>query len=206
MQSYFTETKTSKASLESFTSAFEPSIAIKAYVERISKYLHCSYEAYICGMCLLERVERCTGVQITPLNAHRLMLIAMRVSTKFLDDKHYTNAYFAKIGGVTTKEFNQLEMAFLQAIDYCLFVDSSDFQRMSVLVEQGKIMKPMTSIPLVISSVLISIDSSLCVHHKSFDCNDQEEDYMKIRDVACDELEATANRVFSSVFDFENIE
>jgi hypothetical protein len=190
--------------MNTFTSAFEPSIAIKAYVERLSKYLQCSYEAYICAMCFIERIEMCTGVEINALNVHRLMLIALRVSTKFLDDKHHTNAYFAKVGGIATSEFNQLEISFLQAIQYRLYVDERDFNRMYALVEQGKIMKPF------IVECSVSFDTSTCFI-KNAEPIRTTTTYpsSESKSASCHELEleaklaATANSVFSSVFDFD---
>ena len=190
--------------LESFTSAFEPSIAIKAYVERLSKYLECSYESYICGMCLIERVQMRTGVEITSLNVHRMMLIALRVSTKFLDDKHHNNTYFAKIGGVSVDEFNQLEMAFLQALSYRLYVDECDFNRMRALIEQGQIMKPVIEV-----MCSISFDTTACLSSSkntkmkttgSYESKSSSFDHHELELEA--RLAATANSVFSSVFDF----
>ena len=151
-------------------------------------------------------MQMCTGVEITSLNVHRMMLIALRVSTKFLDDQHHSNAYFAKVGGVSVDEFNQLEIAFLQALKYRLFVNEHDFNRMRVLVEQGEIMKP-------VMEFMISFDRSVCVSSSNSKCAkiNMETAAASYESKSCSfdrhelELEARlaeiANSVYSSVFD-----
>ncbi|KAK0602515.1 hypothetical protein LWI29_034246 [Acer saccharum] len=43
--------------------------------------------------------------------------------------KCYNNAYFAKVGGVSTAELNRLEMKFLFTLDFKLHVTTEDFRK-----------------------------------------------------------------------------
>jgi hypothetical protein len=45
------------------------------------------------------------------------------VSIKFFDDIYYNNTYYAKIGGISLLELNQLEKEFISNINYDLYAD-----------------------------------------------------------------------------------
>ena len=47
------------------------------------------------------------------------------VAIKYNDDDYYKNEFYAKVGGITLKEINQLEHDFLQFTDYNLYVDEN---------------------------------------------------------------------------------
>lgn len=49
------------------------------------------------------------------------------VAIKFHDDEYYKNEYYAKVGGISLKEINQLELEFLNLIGYRLYVDPQLF-------------------------------------------------------------------------------
>lgn len=49
------------------------------------------------------------------------------IAIKYYDDDYYKNEYYAKVGGLTLKEINQLEMEFLELINYELFINKEVF-------------------------------------------------------------------------------
>ena len=49
------------------------------------------------------------------------------IATKYLEDVCCVNSYFAKIGGLQTREINLLESEFLHAICFSLYVSQSDY-------------------------------------------------------------------------------
>jgi len=52
----------------------------------------------------------------------------MTLACKSYDDYYYKNSYYAKIGGVTTEEFNSLEVKYLvNYIKFSLYVDSETY-------------------------------------------------------------------------------
>ena len=52
----------------------------------------------------------------------RILLITFMVAAKFYDDFYFKNNYYAKIGGIGKVEINSLEVAFLEMVNYDLFV------------------------------------------------------------------------------------
>lgn len=45
------------------------------------------------------------------------------VQAKFMDDKYFTNKYYAQVGGVALEELNCLELELLRRLDYRAHVD-----------------------------------------------------------------------------------
>eukprot|EP01018_Ginkgo_biloba_P014554 Gb_17248 [translate_table: standard] len=87
----------------------------------------------------LERIILNLGFRITSLNVHRLLITSVMLASKFLDDlfmrtfcwalvRNYNNAYYAKVGGITTKHINSLEIEFLFMLDFRLQVTVSVFE------------------------------------------------------------------------------
>ena len=62
---------------------------------------------------------------VTSLTVHRLVITAVMLAAKLMDDKYYNNAFYAKIGGITTSELNHMELEMLRMLDYRTFVSSS---------------------------------------------------------------------------------
>jgi hypothetical protein len=48
-------------------------------------------------------------------------------AAKFFDDRYYNNEYYAKVGGISNKELNILEIEFLKFINFQLFIGSDVF-------------------------------------------------------------------------------
>ena len=45
------------------------------------------------------------------------------LAAKFFDDRFYNNDYYARVGGISNKEVNVLEIEFLNLINFSLHVD-----------------------------------------------------------------------------------
>eukprot|EP00250_Pteridium_aquilinum_P001864 c12071_g1_i1 orf=903-1661(-) len=136
-----------------------PSISVPKYVERIFKYANCSPSCFVVAYAYLDRfIHQQPGLPITSLNVHRLLITSVMVAAKFLDDAYYNNAYYAKVGGVSTHEMNRLELEFLfrlgfrlqvtvQVFDgYCSYLERevagfhmhANVERAPCLIMQGK--------------------------------------------------------------------
>ncbi|PWN47309.1 hypothetical protein IE53DRAFT_307907, partial [Violaceomyces palustris] len=63
------------------------------------------------------------------LCARRMFLAAIMVSSKFLQDKTYSNRAWAKISGLPIRELGKLERVFLSSIDYRLVVNEGEWQQ-----------------------------------------------------------------------------
>jgi len=107
-----------------------PSITVQNYLNRVVKYVACSTECFIMALIYIDRIiQRNTYFIITSLNVHRLLITSVMLAMKFFEDSYYTNAYYAKVGGVTCPEMNALELDFLFLVDFSLNVSPDLFNR-----------------------------------------------------------------------------
>eukprot|EP00914_Ancora_sagittata_P007210 GHVO01014268.1.p1 GENE.GHVO01014268.1~~GHVO01014268.1.p1 ORF type:complete len:500 (-),score=40.78 GHVO01014268.1:198-1697(-) len=117
-----------------------PDISIRDYLERIHKYFACSNECFVLSLIYIDRIIKLHDrFTICLLNIHRLMITSVMLATKFFDDVYYSNAFYARVGGVKTREINSLESHFLSLINYQLFVSPQEYDkyRRDVLFHAG---------------------------------------------------------------------
>jgi len=50
------------------------------------------------------------------------------LAAKFHDDAYYSNAYYAKVGGLTLREINLLEAKMLQMLNWKALVEVEEYQ------------------------------------------------------------------------------
>jgi len=104
-------------------------ISMKDYMERIRMYFYCSDMCFVLAFVFLNRLITSQADDIlTPLSAHRLVLTSMMIAAKFHDDVLYENSFYAKVGGVRTKEINSLEARFLILLDWRLQVGPEEYR------------------------------------------------------------------------------
>ncbi|KAJ6920465.1 hypothetical protein NC651_014147 [Populus alba x Populus x berolinensis] len=104
-----------------------PTVSIRNYVDRIFKYSACSPSCFVVAHIYMDRFLQQTDIHLTALNVHRLLITSVMIAAKFVDDAFFNNAYYAKVGGVSTEELNRLEMKFLFSIDFRLQVNVNTF-------------------------------------------------------------------------------
>ncbi|OAY48086.1 cyclin-U4-1 [Manihot esculenta] len=105
-----------------------PNISIQSYLERIFKYANCSPSCFVVAYVYLDRfAHKQPSFPINSFNVHRLLITSVLVSAKFLDDIYYNNAYYAKVGGISTAEMNLLEVDFLFGLGFQLNVTPTTF-------------------------------------------------------------------------------
>ncbi|XP_057971441.1 cyclin-U4-1-like [Malania oleifera] len=114
--------------ISAFHGLSRPTISIQSYLERIFKYANCSPSCFVVAYVYLDRfVQRHPSLPITSFNVHRLLITSVLLSAKFMDDMYYNNAYYAKVGGISTGEMNLLEVDFLFGISFQLNVTPTTF-------------------------------------------------------------------------------
>ncbi|KAI8028404.1 Cyclin-P3-1 [Camellia lanceoleosa] len=118
-----------------FNGSRAPGLSIRQYIERIFKYSSCSPSCFVVAYIYLDRFLQEKNVRLTSLNAHRLVITSVMLAAKFLDDKCYDNKYYAKVGGVSTAEMNNLEVKFLFDIHFRLHVTLETFNSYCLLLE-----------------------------------------------------------------------
>jgi hypothetical protein len=110
-----------------FQCSYAPDVSILAYLERIRKYANCSDCCFIVALIYIDRIIEKRNVILTQLNIHRLLLTCVLLAAKFFDDLFYNNAFYAKLGGITTNELNSLEIEMLKLINFSLSVNRDSY-------------------------------------------------------------------------------
>ncbi|CAH2055033.1 unnamed protein product [Thlaspi arvense] len=118
-----------------------PSMTIHRYTERLHRYARCSPACFVAAFAyILRYLERPVATSInrrlTSLNVHRLLITSLLVAAKFLERKCYNNAYYAKIGGVSTEEMNRLERTFLFDLDFRLNITREMFEKHCLMLQR----------------------------------------------------------------------
>lgn len=116
-------------SFNAFYGVRAPNISIPKYLERLYKYTDCSPSCFVVGYVYIDRlVHRHPDSLVISLNVHRLLVTSVMVASKMLDDEHYNNAFFARVGGVSNAELNRLELELLSLLDFGVAVSSRVFE------------------------------------------------------------------------------
>mmetsp|Transcript_25583 Transcript_25583/g.21925 ORF Transcript_25583/g.21925 Transcript_25583/m.21925 type:complete len:127 (+) Transcript_25583:72-452(+) len=84
-----------------------PGIEIGDYIRRLAKHFGCSDEVFVLCLIYIDRaIKRDDTFAVSALNVHRLVLTALTIAAKFHDDIYYSNAFYARVGGVSVSELN----------------------------------------------------------------------------------------------------
>ncbi|XP_071720651.1 cyclin-P3-1-like [Rutidosis leptorrhynchoides] len=147
-----------------------PELTIKEYIDRIFKYSRCSPSCFVVAQVYMDRFIQCGNVNLTSLSVHRLLITSIMLAAKFIDDAFYNNAYYAKVGGVTTAELNRLEMKFLFGLDFRLHVSLRTFGRYCSELEKEISYEPQIERPL-------RMNHTACGLKKTWSSNDDSSSY-----------------------------
>ncbi|KAF3445603.1 hypothetical protein FNV43_RR10779 [Rhamnella rubrinervis] len=155
-----------------------PTISIQSYLERILKYANCSPSCYVIAYVYLDRfAQRQPSLPINSFNVHRLLITSVLVAAKFMDDMYYNNAYYAKVGGISTTEMNFLEVDFLFGLGFHLNVTPTTFQTYCTYLQREMLLlQPPLSAPAAADSSL-SLAKSLKLQYLCF--NEDETSHQK---------------------------
>ncbi|GER29765.1 cyclin family protein [Striga asiatica] len=143
------ETSQIKDAITIFHGSRAPAISIQLYIDRIFKYSCCSPSCFLIAHIYMERFIQRTNFFLTSLNIHRLLVTSVMVAAKFMDDSFFNNAYYARVGGVSTSEMNKLEKKFLFSLDFRLYVNVNTFGKYCSVFKRegssGRIERPIKS-------------------------------------------------------------
>lgn len=123
-----------------FWSKVVPDINIWDYLQRIHKYCPNSTAVYIASAVYIYRL--CLILQVIPLTTlcvHRLVLAAIRIASKSLEDVTYLQKRFATAGGVSPADLYRLEIAFLFLLDFDIKVDNKIMGQCLVYIAQSSV-------------------------------------------------------------------
>ena len=57
------------------------------------------------------------------------------LAAKLMDDRYYSNAFYAKVGGITASELNHMELEMFRMLDYRLIVTGSQLKELLAKVD-----------------------------------------------------------------------
>ncbi|KAL1223752.1 Cyclin-U4-1 [Cardamine amara subsp. amara] len=159
-------TQSQRASV--FHGLSRPTITIQSYLERIFKYANCSPSCFVVAYVYLDRfTHRQPSLPINSFNVHRLLITSVMVAAKFLDDLYYNNAYYAKVGGISTKEMNFLELDFLFGLGFELNVTPNTFHAyFSYLQKEMTLLQQPLSLVVVPPRSVITFTDDEASHQK----------------------------------------
>lgn len=98
------------------------------------------------------------------------------LAAKFLDDHYYNNAYYAKIGGISTQEMNRLEVDMLTLLDHRLYFSAEAVRSFLVQLQSGNL--------LLLECLSDSSKAQLAKKRKSFSLLDGGEEKRRHSDAA----------------------
>jgi len=82
----------------------------------------------VIALVYLDRVvETHPELVVSYRTVHRLLLIAIMLAAKFLDDKGGDNIHFAECCDLSLKDVNDMEASFLDMLRWRLFVRRSEY-------------------------------------------------------------------------------
>ena len=112
-----------------YTSRKLPEISVNDYIVRIAKYMKIEDSTLILALIYIDRITRKRKIFVNEYNVYRLFFMSVVVATKYNEDKHYSNTYYAKIGGVELEQLNQMECEFVMSINFDLFVEAKVYDK-----------------------------------------------------------------------------
>ncbi|KAL8782241.1 MAG: hypothetical protein Q9213_005571 [Squamulea squamosa] len=112
-----------------FYSKVAPPIPLEEYLLRLQKYCPMSSSVYLAaGLYIYQLAVVQRLIPVTVRNVHRLLLGALRVAGKAVDDTNFRHKRFAHVGGVTEPELGRLEIAFCFLTNFDLRVTAEMLQ------------------------------------------------------------------------------
>ena len=113
-----------------FCSSYRQPFGLDFYLTRLIRYIQCSRAVYVTALIYLDRLQLGTDkfILVTEKNIHRLLLTAIVLACKYLEDEQCASTFYARCGGVTMKEMNRLEIAMLKLLNWNLSVDVDTYQ------------------------------------------------------------------------------
>lgn len=124
LEGFCRDASTETMPISKFHACILPTISLAEYLHRLQQYLDLSNQCWILAFIY---VDQLSAKLLCPLSAHRLVLTCAMLAAKFHSDDMPDNAYFAKVGGISTKELNQLEIEALWLMEFHLWIDEYDF-------------------------------------------------------------------------------
>ncbi|MDF1646521.1 MAG: hypothetical protein P1U61_06045 [Legionellaceae bacterium] len=104
-------------------------IPITQYLANVVNYVEADEGTCILMLCYLDAYFSKYHIwdKLNAYNVHRLILVSLLLAHKYLEDDFFFNDVFARVGGVTLKELNDLELSLLMHLRFGLYVSPEKY-------------------------------------------------------------------------------
>ncbi|KAH3763136.1 Cyclin [Pelomyxa schiedti] len=110
-----------------FLSKDPSSVPLLAYTERLLKYAATAETLVLTLMYIDNLFKDHPAFELHEYNMHRLILTCTVISLKHWEDVFYSNEFYARVGGISLEEMNNLEISLLCLLGFNLFVSPQAF-------------------------------------------------------------------------------
>ena len=120
-------------------------LSMEDYLNRITTSLSLDKETLILSMMLLDRFMLMNPLyHFTEKTMHKTIFLCIMETIKFTDDNGYTNLSFAEVGQFTPEELLEMEVCFMDKIEYNMFIKEEDYiqyqERLSKMLISWRLM------------------------------------------------------------------
>ncbi|KAJ1815432.1 cyclin-like protein interacting with PHO85 [Coemansia sp. RSA 2599] len=135
-----------QTSLTLFHARSVPTIDLETYMTRILKYCPCQNEVFLGLVVYMQQmIDQCARRRmpftVDAFSIHRLVITAVTVGSKWFSDVFFTNSRYAKVGGISVAELNNLELQFLSIVDFDLNIQPEVLQAIGADLFSGRLPK-----------------------------------------------------------------
>ena len=136
LSSYASSTATFREKKTPFHSSKTVTVSLFSYLKSnmqtysgIINFMRCSDSCYIIALVLLDRIKSMNPIYtLTPRNVYKLFFTAVLIAVKSNDDHFFSQEYYSKVGGLKLKEISDLELLFINSLEFNIYVDSQTFE------------------------------------------------------------------------------
>ena len=104
-------------------------VTLQYFFGRIKRYSQINKSTLIIILIYADRLCVTAGIILNPHNIHRLILGCLILAIKYNEDSYYNNEYYAKVGGVTVEELNNLEYKSFELLNFNLFISNDIYEK-----------------------------------------------------------------------------
>lgn len=123
--------------IKRFALRHDPGLTATVYLERIHQYCQYSTAVYMATAYYVHNLAVTWGLlKLTNLNVHRLLIAALRISCKTLEDINHRQQFIAKMAGVNAKDLLSLEITLLFLLKFECQVDREILEKTILDVKQ----------------------------------------------------------------------
>ena len=122
----------------------EPNISITKYIRRLIKYSNPEPSTLILAVIYFDRICNNGKINLCYSNVYKLILISLFLAIKYNEEYFESNEFYGKVGGLTIKSINKLEIYTLKVLKFNLYVKEEIYEtyvnQFSAFLEANKIL------------------------------------------------------------------